>query len=339
MGNVVIDFSKTKLNISEIFNRINQYDVYCKYLGFSPKLGVVFSSPFRNDKNPSFCIYPTKSGNIRYKDFGTGENGSVTDFLKKILNTSSLSDIEIQLSKDFGLTSRRKIVKDIASFDNYNYKNIERQSKSNLYYRSRLFTNTDIKYWNSYGVSLDTLNKFDIKSCDELLIHYKDRCRSYNYTVNNPMYIFILDKGIFKIYRPYGKRGKDKWFSNCSRYDIQGLKHLPSKIDQCIITKSMKDIVVLYELGYNAIAPQSEGSWMSNKQLDYIYAISNRDPIVFYDNDEAGMKASEKIVKNYNINRIYIPEKYIEYNIKDVSDFVKKYGKKETKKLLKELIN
>ena len=63
-----------------------------------------------------------------------------------------------------------------------------------------------------------------------------------------------------KIYRPHSLTRKDKWRNNCGTYDLQGLAQLPDKGKLLIITKSLKDIMVLYEYGYTAVAPQSEHS-------------------------------------------------------------------------------
>lgn len=43
-------------------------------------------SPFHDDKNPSFGIFPTDDGKWKWKDFSTGESGDELDFLKKIGN-------------------------------------------------------------------------------------------------------------------------------------------------------------------------------------------------------------------------------------------------------------
>src|SRR5690606_14298854 len=291
--------------------------------------------PFRKDKHPSFCIYYTSNGNIRYKDFSTGENGSVIEFVMVLFNIS-LSEAESLIAKDFNLSKKTPIIKDIRSFNNYG--ELSQESKSEIYYKTRLFTNTDRKYWESYHISLQTLRRFDVRSCQDVVVIKKNNCISYRYTSNDPIYLYLIDKGAFKIYRPLSSK-KNKWLSHCSWKDIQGLRQLPNKINRCIITKSLKDVMVLYELGYNSVAPQSEGSWMLDKQYDYICSISDESPIIFYDNDKAGMQGSLKFSKEYNIERIYIPEEYLQYNIKDISDFIKKYGKEEAKTLLEKLIN
>ncbi len=45
-------------------------------------------SPLRKDNNPSFCIYKSKrSDNIYWKDFATGEGGSVRDLQERLCLT------------------------------------------------------------------------------------------------------------------------------------------------------------------------------------------------------------------------------------------------------------
>lgn len=137
----------------------------------------------------------------------------------------------------------------------------------------------------------------------------------------------------FKIYRPL-EQEPNKWLSNCTTYDIQGYEQLPPKGDLLIITKSLKDIMVLHKLGYIAIAANSENTLIPDKAIK---DLSNRFEkiIILYDTDLPGIHGAKSMRDTYNLKCILIPRKY---KIKDISDFIKEHKIKKTKKMLKELL-
>ena len=147
------------------------------------------------------------------------------------------------------------------------------------------------------------------------------------------MYAYkIFDK--FKIYRPYSLYRKDKWRTNCSTIDVQGFEQLPENGDLLIITKSLKDVMVLYKLGYNAVALQSE-----NDKLNYkIYQnLSERFKriVILFDNDEPGILNAEIFSERYGIPYTFIP---ISEKIKDISDYIHYHGIDSAKNLMKNLL-
>ena len=74
------------------------------------------------------------------------------------------------------------------------------------------------------------------------------------------MYAYkVFDK--FKIYRPLASK-YTKWRTNLTTSDVQGLAQIPEKGDLLIITKSLKDVMVLYEMGYTAISAASETTFI-----------------------------------------------------------------------------
>ena len=68
--------------------------------------------------------------------------------------------------------------------------------------------------------------------------------------------------------------------------------------DYVVITKSLKDVMVLYEFNIPAIAPNSETLFISDKQLEKLKS-KFKNIIVFYDNDCAGISGMNKIKKNH----------------------------------------
>jgi len=93
--------------------------------------------------------------------------------------------------------------------------------------------------------------------------------------------------------------------------------------------------MVLYSLGYNAIALNSESSILSDKFIDEFNQRFDRI-IYFYDNDKPGINYSNKAKEITGYDYILIPEEY--NTTKDISDFTEKYTINETKILLDSLL-
>lgn len=92
----------------------------------------------------------------------------------------------------------------------------------------------------------------------------------------------------------------------------------------------------LYEYGIPSIAPNSENIPISDKVLEKLKSKFKRI-IFWYDNDAAGKENLNKLkLAHPEFEYFYIPE---EYEVKDFSDFRKKYGIKKSKELLNFVIN
>ena len=69
------------ITLDYILSRVSEYDIYARYLG-QFKVGFIYNSPFRKDKNPSFGIFLSKrSGKLLFKDHGSGICGDIIKFV------------------------------------------------------------------------------------------------------------------------------------------------------------------------------------------------------------------------------------------------------------------
>lgn len=112
---------------------------------------------------------------------------------------------------------------------------------------------------------------------------------------------------------------------------IQGAHMLPKqKNDYLVITKSMKDVMCLYQYDIPAIAPCSENIFITEAQYNRLRN-KYKQIFVFYDNDLAGISAMCKIKKKFpDIKILYLPRN----GDKDISDFRKAHGYKKTLELI-----
>lgn len=110
---------------------------------------------------------------------------------------------------------------------------------------------------------------------------------------------------------------------------IQGTHMLPKSGEYLVITKSMKDCMVLYELGIPAIAPCSETTFISDSQYRKLKERFD-NIVILWDNDLTGIKFANKFRKQYDIIPLWLPRD----THKDISDYYKAEGKKKTLELI-----
>ena len=134
----------------------------------------------------------------------------------------------------------------------------------------------------------------------------------------------------WKIYIPL--RTKFRWINNADKETTQGYAQLPETGKYLVITKSLKDVALLYTFGMPAVAPSSETSFIKKELLE---ELKNRFQtiIVFFDNDRTGKAYMAKLRHKYpEFKYLIIPR---QLKAKDISDFYKLYGRKLTKDLIK----
>jgi len=312
-----------------ILRMLDAYDIYTYYIGKDIKINKPLNSPLREDKNPSWSLFKSRNGDLMYKDFATGESGNVITLVRNLFNLTYKKAME-KIWSDM-ITCEKMKNGFVRSAPERVYK-----SKTTISIKRKYFTRRDDQYWGSYGLDRDTLKQFNVYPISEFWIN--DMPQSFYYTDDNPMYAYkMFDK--FKIYRPLSKYKKDKWRNNCGSYDLQGLEQLPDKGGLLIITKSLKDVMVLYKYGYTSVAPQSENSTIPKAVMDNLKSRFD-DIIIFFDYDEGGIRGAESLRKKFDLDKTFIPKHYLDiYGIKDISDFAKEMSEDKTIELLKELFN
>jgi len=306
-----------------ILERTTEYDIYSYYIGYKIPINTKFNSPLREDNNPSFGLFVAKkTRQLLFKDMGTDTSGNCFKFVQLYKGLRSYKDALHEINKDLNIGLLKKSEKGVT------VRNKFKPSRTHIAVKRKHFTDNDLEFWSQFGISRETLRKFNVSPVKRVWVN--DKIKSFIYTDNNPIYAYkIYNK--FKIYRPYGEQ---KFLSNCNQYDIQGFEQLPKRGgDLLIITKSLKDAMVLYELGYIAIAPNSESISIPDKIVNYLNK-QFKNIILFYDNDKTGIAGMLKHKKQHNFKCRFIP---LQYKSKDISDFTKDYGITESVTLLKKL--
>ena len=308
------------ITLDWILSKVTEYDIYAKYIG-QFKVGMIYNSPFRKDKNPSFGIYYSKrTKQLLFKDHGTGECGNVIKFVSLFTGKTEYNDILSDIVDKLNITNNTKLVSS---------KQYIPPTETVIGVVRQEFTDVDINYWKQFNISINTLKKFNVNSikyylCNEIV--------KGTYKRENPMYAYKVYNN-FKIYRPLADK-YTKWRNNLTDYDIQGYEQLPQKGDILFITKSMKDVMCLHEMGYPAVSPSSESTFLPKDVLEQLKTRFKRI-IILFDRDTAGVKRSRKLSRETGLEAMFINKKF---KAKDVSDAVKANSFEEIKNWLNETI-
>ena len=303
--------TKTAITVSlrDLLEKISDYDIYSYYLG-SFKPGKLMNSPLRaNDKIPSFAIFPGKTGGLLFKDHGTGESGNAIKFVKLYKRIQTRDELEKELLKIVRKVNPNQTIRTTM------YGSRLSSNEVNIGVVRQPFTEVDKRYWKQFHISIDTLKRYNVFSIKYYLSNnvvrgiYKD---------DNPMYAYkVYDK--FKIYRPLASK-YTKWRSNLTNEHVQGLEQLQDiGGNLLIITKSLKDVMCLHEMGFSAIAASSETTFIPDDILESLRT-KWKHIVILYDRDKTGMKKAREYSKQYKIDAIFVHKKF---KAKDISDAVK----------------
>lgn len=297
------------MSLRDLLDKLDDYDIYSYYIGqFKP--GKLMNSPLRSDdKIPSFAIFPSRTGDLLFKDHGSGESGNAIKFIKLYRRIQTRDELERELLR----IVRRMNPNDTIRTNNYT-KTVG-SGVTDIGIVRQPFTDIDKRYWKQFHISIDTLKKFNVFSIKYFLCN---RVVRGTYKEDSPMYAYkVYDK--FKIYRPLASK-YTKWRTNLTNRHVQGLAELPKEGGNLlIITKSLKDVMCLYEMGFNAIAASSETTFIPDDILKSLRT-KWKHIVILYDRDAPGMKNARKYSKQYKFDAIFVHKKF---KAKDVSDAVK----------------
>lgn len=300
------------------------------YLGVHIKKGL-FRSPLRNDQHNTCSFFRGRSGNLYFKDFATGQCLTFEGVVMEKYNCTYHNALKI-IATDFGY---------IQSSVKRESKKVEIQPKFEgdketfIQVEIKDFSESELKWWNSFGISESTLKKYKVFSIKTVFLNGDIYAKS---TQHSPIYGYYFGKkGEIEQWRIYfPKRKEFRFIGNVSTKTIQGYKQLPEKGKLVVITKSMKDCMLLSSLGIPSIAPNSETQFLEEKPLN---ELRNRFDhlVLLYDSDLTGVRFMNKLRKQHSdLIVCMIPRKY---EAKDISDFYQKYGRSKTIELIKESIN
>jgi len=335
----MIDLNQNKVLLTKemIHQHISDVDIYSKYIDEEIKIGAVILSPLRKEKNASFGFFKGRSGEICFKDYLLGA-GDCFKFVQMKFNLTYFEAIS-KIAIDFEIPGNY-ICKSFAKTENnFSKTQQSREQLLNNLTTLKLGKNRrewqlhDIVFWEQFGISINTLKKFRVEPVSYYHIN------NHVIQADKHAYCFTeLKDGIetYKFYQPFNE--KYKWINGHNDSVWQGWDFLPAKGDDLIITKSLKDVMAIYEItGIPAISLQSE---TVTPKRHIFEELRSRFQVCYllYDNDfnkevNWGQTFAEKLAVDLGLINIFIDDKY---QSKDFSDLVKNTNREQAKEILTE---
>lgn len=306
----------------ELLERVDEYTLYCFYLGFSPELDMSYRSPIRiGDLNPSWSLFVTKyRKNVEYmwKDHGgDGRSGDVFTLVKLLYGLTTQAQVLARIKSDFKMGPmvagvRQKLVE---------FTSPTPSPRVDIRVKSKAFDRFDVNWWKGWGVSRELLEEYKVS---RIRYYFKYVDQENALVPNNPSYAYLV-MGKYKLYFPF-ERKQNRFRTDMSDRELEGFQQLRYDSALLIITKSLKDIMCLRGLGYEAVSPRGEHGILPGEFIDHFQSKYSHI-ITLFDNDG-------KHRKDYPYPEKHVP--LIE-GVKDITDFHKKFGASETAALLNQL--
>ena len=318
----------TRITKELLLSKYSQETFFEHYLGVPVKKGLFTSPPIiRVDKKPTCAFYKNAKGILKYKDFA-GPTFDFVECVMYIFNCSYGKALRI-IGNDFGFIKSDNLEINKPKIE-YTGNELKETEKAIIQVELKDFSEKELLWWSSFGISLNTLKKFKVFSIKSIFLNgnYFDSSSE-----KTPIYGYFGGKDsqnneLWRLYMP--TKRKYRFLSNWHSTLIQGSKQLPKSGDVLIITKSLKDVMSLYEFGITAIAPNSENLFLTDSQYNKLKLRFN-SIYLLYDRDLPGVRSANKIRKKYKDLEVLLVPK-----VKDFTDYVKKYGTLKTLNLVEE---
>ena len=315
------------LNVSKelILSKISEEEIF-EFYGVKVVKGL-FCSKLRHDARPTVSLYRSNKGRLVYRDFGTAQSLDCFGYVQELFGCSFYMALQI-IANDFGIIHRPDLKPNKAKIE-YSGIKFEEKKSAIIRVQTRDFNERELSWWMKYGVSLDTLKKFQIYPIDAVWLN--DHL-FYQNVANR--YVFGYYGGIkdnieqWRIY--FVGNQKYKFVSNWKSIQIQGAHMLPKTGNYLVVTKALKDVAVLYEYGIPAIAPCSENLFITESQYNRLKCRFKKI-FCLYDMDIPGVQAEKRIKKQFpDVQMLLLPWG----TAKDISDYRKTFGHRKTLDLI-----
>ena len=321
---------KPKITKDFILSKVNQESIMQHYTGLDVNSKKLMLSPFRVDNHFTVSFYKSKSDILYLHDFATNEHINCFQAVMKKFECNYYEALNI-IAKDFNLIEGENNVK----VKPLSVHPLKETKSAKIQVQVKNYSNKELEWWKQFGISVKTLKKFHVFSIEnvflngELKFTSSEQCPVYGY-------YFGKDKnGIekWKIYFPL--KENYRFLNNLSKKVLQGYHQLPKTGDLLVITKSMKDLMAMYEFGISAVSPNSETLFIDDKKLEE-FKKRFKHILVIYDNDRPGLHNMWLIRKEHpELNYFYIPW----YLAKDFTDSIKLVGIENMKEYVNEFMS
>jgi DNA primase len=298
------------VNLEEVIKKIILSEVVCKYIKLIKKNTLYWGKCiFHKEDTPSFAVNNEKE---YYHCFGCGAHGNVINFLMFVNNKTFLEVLE-ELCKTYNLPFKKN--KDITVINNNTIEEILNFSLK--HYESNLENNINVlDYLYKRGIDGSLIKKFRLGYSKEnslvieLMKKYSLKLIQEAGIGSMSTYDRLRNRIIFPIFNEKnqvigfgGRTLKDEkpkyinssesnhFHKNLSLYNINNIEYQVSVI---YLVEGYMDVISMVANGYiNTVG--SMGTSVSKFQIFMILRRAKKIIIIF-DGDEAGIKATERII-------------------------------------------
>lgn len=318
---------KPKITKEYILSLVSQESIFNYYTGMEVTSKKLQLSPFRADNKVTVSFYRSKNNIVYLHDFATNEHISCFEAVMKLFNLNFYQALD-KIAADFKLVDNPDIKTRRIEFQN----ELAETESAKIQCQIKDYTDEELKWWETFGINHKLLKKFHVFSIQHVFLNGELRFSSSN---KNPIYGYYFGKDKdgneqWKLYFPL--RDSFRFLGNLRKKVLQGYKQLPKEGDLLVITKSMKDVVSMRGFGINAVAPNSETLFITDKQLEE-FKSRFKHILVLYDNDRPGKHNLWKIRKDHPELNYFCMPKALE---KDFTDTIAKYGVEKMRELINE---
>lgn len=288
--------------------------IYAKLLGGNIVVGEKTNSPLPpNDANPSFWLFRGDDGSILWHD-------------ARISGKYDRRAIGLAV-RLWGVTyaeAYKRLKMEPTPF--ISFKEVEKPKRGVVVGEIQEW---EMPFWEKHSTYKRTLSKLEVYG---LRGFYIDGCFKYESEPNNARYVYVCGRESFQMYKPFEER-TFRFRGHNLKNVLFGYNTLETG-DDLVITSSMKDVIMFYNIGIKAIAPTSEGVFSGIREKYGELRNRFNNIYVCFDNDKKGREATKALCNEmWGIKPMFLsgPEK-------DGADIVKNYGlgifRDEIKKLL-----
>ncbi len=288
--------------------------------------GKNISSPFCEDKNPSFQVFVQKtSGELRYKCFSSGKTGDSIQLVQEIERISFIDAAK-------KINTRYKL-----GLNGSSHSSMKHSGVPASYYEQ--YTADAVAWMKDFSIKPEIARKYGVKQIKQIAWEKEDgRKLKFDFEKQGKVAFNVSGKNSgVKIYQPGidGKQDKKVYRGpGCNSDYIFGLEPLSSKkkADIVLIAAGEKDVLCAVSNSIPAVCFQSESQKPNRDQIARIKRRAS-EIISCYDNDDAGRSGAEYLKKEF-----FIPDCYVPTGYNDIAEYIPKGDShaEQLKKIAKE---
>lgn len=311
-----------------ILSKVSEEEIFEMY--GVPVIPYMFRSPLRVDSNPTAKFYRRRGNNkLILRDYGGYFWGDCFDLVTHKTGKNFYDGLD-DIARRFGLIGGSAQSIDKTPLQP---KFTIQQQVHEIRVKRMDWTHEHLTFWERISVSRYRLEKFRVSPLerawlDDEPIFWYGKSKEIAFVYHFPEY----GPYEYKLYFPYRT---ERRFIHTNAGILQGYHQMPKRGKYGLVTKSYKDGICMDEFGIPACAPMAETQIVSKAEAE---DITNRFDYVFtmYDIDKpAGVISMRKMRDEYGWIPLFLYSRMrVNRQPKDITDFVAKYGRTDTRLLI-----